>query len=339
MIKNLHIENYRLFKNLEIPSFAQVNLIGGKNNVGKTALLETIRLLKSKGNESVLYDIAQSRGDWNGDSEMKLQSFTNKDNKHNQFIIGNLLFIWKIENAPHFAAVYDNEEYFNLNPKNDKSSSHLNKSFNKIRFEQFIRDKYLERLNLNTNYSYIKENLVYIPFTSENKKNNDFWSKISLTPKEDDVVKILQLIEPKIRKVRIDNDIAKVLLDQEDIPRPLKNLGDGVNRIFTLALALVNAKDSILLIDEFEVGLHHSIQQRLWEIVFEYAKIWNIQVFVTTHSQDTVSAFTNISKREEYKTMSQYLRLQKSRKNDDIEVVLYDTEILETAILNDIETR
>jgi AAA15 family ATPase/GTPase len=41
----------------------------------------------------------------------------------------------------------------------------------------------------------------------------------------------------------------------------LRSLGDGLYRIFAISLALVNAKDGILLIDEFENGLHYSIQE------------------------------------------------------------------------------
>lgn len=38
MLDHLHIQNYRLFKDLKIKKLGQMNLIAGKNNTGKTAL-------------------------------------------------------------------------------------------------------------------------------------------------------------------------------------------------------------------------------------------------------------------------------------------------------------
>ena len=44
MLDSLHIQNYRLFKDLKIEKLGQVNLISGKNNCGKTALLEALQI-------------------------------------------------------------------------------------------------------------------------------------------------------------------------------------------------------------------------------------------------------------------------------------------------------
>jgi AAA15 family ATPase/GTPase len=44
-IKSLAIVNFKCFKHLSIAGIGKVNLIGGKNNVGKTAFLEAVELL------------------------------------------------------------------------------------------------------------------------------------------------------------------------------------------------------------------------------------------------------------------------------------------------------
>jgi len=85
--------------------------------------------------------------------------------------------------------------------------------------------------------------------------------------------------------------IAKVRSRQFDSPVSLRTFGDGVNRLLGIILSLCNAKDGILLIDEFENGLHYSVQPLVWKTIFRLAGDLNIQVFATTHSMDCVRAF------------------------------------------------
>lgn len=39
MLENIEIQNFRCFEDTKILGFKRVNLIGGKNNAGKTAFL------------------------------------------------------------------------------------------------------------------------------------------------------------------------------------------------------------------------------------------------------------------------------------------------------------
>jgi len=57
MIDHLHIKNFMCFKELEIPTLKRVNLIAGKNNSGKTTLLDAVRILKSDGDNAVINNI------------------------------------------------------------------------------------------------------------------------------------------------------------------------------------------------------------------------------------------------------------------------------------------
>ena len=83
--------------------------------------------------------------------------------------------------------------------------------------------------------------------------------------------------------------IAKIA--NVEIPVPLLSLGEGMNRMFGIILALVNAKDGILLIDEVDTGLHYSVLPDLWKLIFEVAHRLNVQVFATSHSWDCIQAF------------------------------------------------
>ncbi len=69
-------------------------------------------------------------------------------------------------------------------------------------------------------------------------------------------------------------------------------------RALGISLALVNVKDGILLIDEFENGLYYSVQPDLWQSIFRVARRLNVQVFATTHSWDCVEGFQKAASTE-----------------------------------------
>jgi AAA15 family ATPase/GTPase len=308
MLNHLHIQNYRLFRDLHIDKLGQVNLIAGKNNTGKTALLEALKLLASGGNyhqfnNQISLSII-SRGD--NDNSNRIFTIFN-DNKLNIFI-NNLEITTK------------ERQQINVQTKNENDTSFL------INIDMGAKER-------------INEGFTSVTIDSHSKINDLLWDEIALTPDEDDAVKVLQIIDSKIKKLSVNSGQAKVLIKGHTKPIPLKNLGDGANRLLTLALALVNSKNKMLLIDEFEVGLHHSVQEQLWEIIFKYAKEWNIQVFVTTHSKDTLRSFFYVAeKTPQYQEMANYFTL--NRKNDgDVKAINYDLEDIETSILTNLEIR
>ncbi|MBL7827141.1 MAG: AAA family ATPase, partial [Saprospiraceae bacterium] len=63
MINELKITNFRLFERLEIKDLKRVNLFSGKNNSGKTALLEALRIMAAGEDLSVMRYILQQRGE------------------------------------------------------------------------------------------------------------------------------------------------------------------------------------------------------------------------------------------------------------------------------------
>lgn len=114
-------------------------------------------------------------------------------------------------------------------------------------------------------------------------------------------------------------------------------MGDGINRILTIILALVNSSDGYLLIDEFENGLHYTVQDQLWEIVFKLATNLNIQVFATTHSNDCIASFSRILNKEQNKDLGKYIRLDNVA--GVIKDVAFTPEELDIANNQDIEIR
>jgi AAA15 family ATPase/GTPase len=138
-------------------------------------------------------------------------------------------------------------------------------------------------------------------------------------------------VEPRLVRLDVKEDKTKVRLEDESGPLSLQTLGNGVQRVLLLALALVNAKGKMLLIDEFEAGLHFSVQEKLWELVFEYAQKWNIQIFATTHSEDALRSFYYVASKPENREKAFFARLQFNRQGK-LEAISYDIDRLEDAL-------
>ena len=50
-----------------------------------------------------------------------------------------------------------------------------------------------------------------------------------------------------------------------------------------------------MLIDEFENGLHYSVQDEIWSTVFDLCSSLNMQTFATTHSWDCIQSFARVA--------------------------------------------
>ena len=128
-----------------------------------------------------------------------------------------------------------------------------------------------------------------------------FWNSVALTKDETLAIDALNLIFGDIvERVAIvggDRTLSQlsvmVKLATENHPVPLMSLGDGVVRLFGVALALANSRDGFLLIDEVENGIHYSLQRDFWKMVMQTAYANNVQVFATTHSWDCVVGFAS----------------------------------------------
>lgn len=329
-LKDLHIKNYKLFKDLEIPKLGQVNLITGKNNTGKTILLEALRIWASEGDASVINNIIWKRGDWDEGSDFKTYESLfynhNIDITHHPSHKEALKIIGNIDiNDVDIIATENSNKYIEFLAR--KNRPHFDEKDIKNTVNQKIGNK-----------EYPQDKAIFVP-ASIDFDNKKLWANIDLTDKKDKVIKILQIIDPSIIDLGIIDNVARVRTKNSKTPVPLKNFGEGLNRLLTIAMALVSAEDNLLLIDEIDIGLHYSVLEKLWEIIFKYAGELNAQVFVTTHSGDCVNAFSTIANRKEWEGMGNYFRLQWTRDHQRIVPVFYNENELEIAVEQNIETR
>ena len=178
-----------------------------------------------------------------------------------------------------------------------------------------------------------------------NRKLAALWDLTSLTDLESEVISALRLIDDRISGVAFvedtsrgrssNNRIPLVKIKGIDEPLPLKSMGDGMTRLFHIIVALVNAKNGILLIDEFENGLHWTVQPKVWDLIFKLSERLNVQVFATTHSRDCITGFDRAW--NSYPNLGDFFRLD--AKSEGIKATEYTSETLTDAIDMDVEVR
>ena len=168
------------------------------------------------------------------------------------------------------------------------------------------------------------------------------WDKIALSDREKDVVEALRIIDPQISAVSMvggegPRQQRTAILRAGNLPRPvpLRTFGDGLNRLFGLVLSLVNAKDGLLLLDEFENGMHHTVQLDAWKAVFKLSRRLGIQVFATSHSWDSIDAFQKASA----ESPEEGVLVRLSRKGEDIVPTLFREDELTVVTRDRIEVR
>jgi len=165
------------------------------------------------------------------------------------------------------------------------------------------------------------------------------FGKLELIGQQDLVLKALQVIEPRLRRLAVVV-VGEVPVIHGDIGlgrlMPLPLMGEGMARLTSLVLAIANTPKGVVLVDEIENGLHHSVLPKVWRAVGETARAFNTQVFATTHSFECiVAAHRAFSEGEGYD-----FRLHRLEQVDDfIRVVTYDQETVDAAIEMGLEVR
>ena len=137
--------------------------------------------------------------------------------------------------------------------------------------------------------------------------NAALFDKIAMSDKEEKLLAALRIIEPQIQKINYlesdpgsKNRVPFVVVGPKSERVRLTSMGDGINRILTIILSMLNCPaGGALALDEIDNGLHYSVQEQLWKMVFSLANELDVQVFATTHSMDCLKSFAQVNSGED----------------------------------------
>lgn len=327
-LDSIQLSRFRAFRDLSIRGLGRVNLITGRNNTGKSSVLEALRILTTNASLEVICDILRYREeDGVGEDEASrlpdresllqvsglFHGFEQPAGSREPIMIassgrsGRTTMTMRVD---WFSEERDPAGNYRLVPMQtslfgdtDGVAAFVVEAGGETRIHQLDRfRRYLQRTRRvrppltdgpSTPCAFVS------PYAGEGTELwETLWDRIDLTDSERDVVDALNIIDPSISaasmvrgKSALRSRTAIVRAGNIPRPVPLRSFGDGLNRVFGIILSLVNASGGFVLIDEFENGLHYDVQLDAWRTVFRLAQSRDIQVFATSHSWDTVEAF------------------------------------------------
>ena len=370
-LADLSIRNFRGIDRLSIRRLGRVTLLGGRNGAGKTTVLEAVRTYAARGDRNVLNALLEQREEFvaaldegrdpvaapnyaalfhgrtatpgcpisigpnSAADGLRIEVSTPADWSEEQMeMFADLIIELGEVDLRAVRILYRGQERL-LPWLALGSGSHAVRTRRPLQRGVFKEEKWpmvqCESLG---------------PGPPGNRQFARYWDGVTLTEEEDLAVQALRLTDDSIERVALVGDedaryraigrrVVVKLRDQAR-PVPLRSLGDGVSRMFAVALALANSRNGFLVIDEAENGIHYSVQRDFWRTIFRAAHQHNVQVLATTHSSDCVTGFARAAA-ESHDALGVYVRID--RDGDHVRAVEYSKKELETVADQGIEVR
>jgi len=358
MYRSLSIRNFRCFREIELGDLERVNLIAGKNNVGKTALLEALFLHSGPGNPSLAATVNQLRGmpiaprdpesawrslfyDLNLAEAIELSSTdTDRASRSLRIFPGQ-------EQAAHLALEQPEAKAPNEGRERATSGAVVGRS---LVFEHHSSsgEKRATRLFFDGIGFRIEPPPTPPPFPGifqvaagqpDLQAHAERYGNLQVQRRERRVLELLQIIEPRLQGLTVV-PIGGVAAVHGDVGLstlvPVALMGGGMVRLFSLAVGVASAEGGVVLMDEIDNGLYHASMAKIWEALGAFARHCDTQLFCTTHSFECIA-----SAHEAFEKSGQYdFRLHRlEQMGEEIRAVTYDQETLAAAIESGLEVR
>ena len=355
MYSSLSLKNLRGFSSLQVDGFRRFNLLVGRNNCGKTTVLEGLLLLGAASNPNMGMAVAQMRGQFtqNADAIWK-PLFGKSDPRHPIDVTGE----WSgqkralriealrtstlpgpenplLQPVVPIARVSDDFAFggIRFTQRIDNGSPVENTGVFDPRSRSFVLTPHLpDRQPIPTELLSARVSWPVMPEIA-----GEFGALVK-AKREKDVLAALKFIDPRISRIEVlpDSSVSTVYLDVGlDSLLPLAVAGEGLLRLFTIAVKLASVRDGVLLIDEIDNGLHHSVMAQLWTFLAQHCERFNVQVFATTHSDEMIRSALECLHGESQRPGLFRIDAREGRH----EVTSYDAEAIAAVLESNFEVR
>ena len=358
MLNSIKFENFRGFDNIEFSEMRPITIIGGKNNAGKSSVLEGLflafdhlafdsfqKINRFRGLpivndprylwEPLFYNLDTSKPitlTFNTDGVTQELSYSRDDS----FIPPNdAMLSADVMNQFVFSAKSAYTLKFNYTKNDYSEEGHFVIGGN----PGVLRNM---RTSLENNLPEPMPPMTFInPIIIRSGEGMvaEWISRMELQGNKSDIVESLSIMDPPIEDVKViaANGLIHIYAKTNDQLLPLGLVGDGLNKLLFIILSIVESPNSIILIDEIETGFHYSSYVSIWKAVAKAAQKYHCQVIATTHSYECISsALTGIGDENLGEDLC-YFRID--RDDTGCHARRYSDEILRVAINADMEVR
>lgn len=326
MLTKLEIENFRCFRALTVEPLKRINLICGKNNSGKTTLLEALCTLSNVGYGLIglleqvrpsLKNVEPNRAGAKIDANIPWL-FYNKKDEHSAIKVTG----W-METTPILREIWKQA-------REGPYAAHERSGWSTIGHGQWWATNAVEA-----------GCKIAVFSTQSSSPEQDAWnfSRVSRKQRKDRIIAMMNQIEPRLREISPEQETSgaqPILYANVGLPEmiPVTHLGQGCGRLINIYAQILAEDANVLLIDEVENGLHYSVLQKVWEGLAAAVRETGVQIFATTHSWECILA-ANAAILDD--ADFQVIRLD--RVGDEIKPTIMDKETISTAKEFDMEMR
>ncbi len=358
--KNLEINNFRGINSFIAEDLKDINLFVGKNNSSKTSVLEALFLLLGASNPELVIRINNFRDllltnqddlrcvfyNFDYSNSVKIFGETFKKNSSIELVI-----------KPSSTVVEDKKYNKTIESSQSKllyDTSYSEKTINELtlwlsikEFQEQNKKSISKILIENGRYTLTEpENYVGklrgVYVTPKIHLSANLVKKLEnliINKKHQQIIEVLNTVDKKITNITFGAN--QMIYFDIGISRlvPLNLVGDGIRRILSIILAIYDAQNGIVLIDEIENGLHFSALKPLWSAIFKATQKFKVQLFATTHNIETLKYLkTEIETNQKFAHKVRSYTLRKIE-NDIVKTYKYDYEKFEFSIEQGIEIR
>ncbi|MCK9373662.1 MAG: AAA family ATPase [Sulfuricurvum sp.] len=314
-LKWINIVDFKCFHEFEVNNLRRVNLIGGKNNIGKTAFLEACYIHAfTKNVASFAASLAHI-----------------KVARENINILNEVISTNKKFNPKEYL---ESTKYYSTTSNNQKIKFQFSNK-DGIKEYLFMINENEKIINANDfSIEYVGSNVDYIDnFGFSDQELIANYIAIQEQDKENELNNLINNFDPKIEFFKVIGDKPKCKINDEYID--LTEFGDGLKHFISIICALYGSKNGQLFIDEIDNGIHYAQIKNIWKLIFQISKDVNCQVFATTHSKECIEAFNEVNCED----AGVYLEFYQSKKTNQINVKQRNKEQLEYSLSHNGEFR
>lgn len=351
MFTNVRIRNLRSITELEVNNLGQVNLFVGDNSCGKTTLLEALFFLIGATNPKLPINANTFRGLPVISSKLWDTYFHNMDPTVGIEICGRLRTAAEEQRLlirPHYSKPTAVQPVPSdvISPGLAPGDSEATQQIDGLELTYMSSENQAQEV---TSRVFLRRDELTSEGMRERAIRGVFvgplvmydwkprFAEVQRKKRLGEVISLLNEIEPNISDLRLDD--MGLLEGDIGLPKlmPANLMGGGIAKFLSIALAMLDYQNGIVLVDELENGLGHSAQQRIWEAILNWAQGLNVQVFATTHSMECVKAFNNFADATLFGSEAKLFRIE--RRDEKFRAVEYSKEDLTQSLESNWEVR